>query len=187
MDAALDALASKHPDATHVDLFFAPCAPPVLGWAPSAVRGLLELGFPGASRPAIERFTAYRVGDATMTRSPSADDAARVVRVATLSETETETKNGLVRTLRVRPLSAHQFPSVRTFDDVSRVTRARWTLHNRVRLHVDFESGEGEGEGEVATVYIRYIHAENVDMGAVRAAIERARSALLKNLALMNK
>lgn len=177
----MDPLEAMPADATHLDLFFTPCAPPVLAWdaAAPAIRRLLALGFPGAPRPLVERFTTYRAGDAVMTQSPSADEAPRVVRVTTLFEADTSAFNAggsphsLVRAQEVRALSAHEFPSSRAYDAISRVTRARWTLHHRVRLHADFED-------DWATVYIRYTRAtrDNVDIGAVRTAIERASAAV---------
>lgn len=168
------------PGATHFDLYFLPAAAlPVLGWSEHALDGLLS-GESALGRPIIERFVEHCADDVTLTSSVhDAEEAARARRIVVLSESTTATM--LARSLKVTPIPASEFPNRRRYDAVRHVTRARWTLHHRVRLLA--ECASNEDAPTATTLCMRYTHAPNVDPAAVQAALQKGIHAVTKTLA----
>ena len=188
-------------DATHLDIYFLPCigAFPVLGWSPESIAHLLSSPPSALGRPSLEQLIEYRSDDLVMLCSPSADVVTRCARVVPLKE---DVQGALfARELRVVTISPHEFPSKRTYDSVRTLTRAKWNLHNRAKLHVDIAQdiahditqditqdiaqdiapSLAEHRSE-ATVYIRYNHSKNVDARALHGFISRGTSALMAAL-----
>jgi len=178
--AALLALA---PEATHVDLYFLPANDlPVLGWSEPALEGLLS-GASALGRPVLERFVEHSAGDVTLASpapSAAAEEPARARRVTVLRETTLPLPplSMCARALKVTPLAASEFPSQRRYDATRHVTRAKWTLHHRVRLLAECDSFHNG-----TTLYLRYNHAPNVDPAAVRAALRKGARAVMHSIA----
>ena len=158
---------------THVDLYFLPTGElPLLGWSEPALKPLLS-GGSALGRPVIQHFIEHCADDITLTSSvtDAEEEPARARRMTVLRES-TPTQGLFARVLQVTPLSASEFPSRRSYDSVRHVTRARWTLHNRVRLLADC-AYETALKTNSTTLCLRYNHAPNVDLGAVQAALRR--------------
>lgn len=166
-------LENIHADATHIDVFFLPCSGsfPVLGWAPAAVSHLSAIQFIG--RPTVEHVIEYRSNNVIMVCSSSPDIAPRVASVTPLRESTHDML--FARELMVTPTSPHAFPSQRNMDSVRKITRTRWNLHHRVKLHVDTTDDE-------AIVYMRYNHSNNVDSRALNSILTRGINALTTTL-----
>ena len=173
-------------DATHLDIYFLPSAGsfPVLGWSPDAVSQFMASSTNFAlGRPTIEQLVEYRSDDMVMLRSPSPDVAPRVARVTPITPSvnhdndtyDTHVALTYAHGLRVESLSPHAFPSKREYDSLRFLSRARWSLHNRAKLHIDRTNNE-------ATIYIRYTHSKNVDTRALCAILSRGITTLTSAL-----
>lgn len=175
MASFLTAASLMAPGTSECDLFFLPCVHPaaperaLLGWSEPALAALLS-GATRLGRPHLAEVVEHAHGDLVL--SSQRDVVQRVVFTQRASSRVLPGGRLLARSYREAACTPADFPSRRAYDSVAAITRARWTLHNRVALHVDCALEEGAA-APVTTVYLRVRNARDVDPVALQRAIER--------------
>ena len=172
--------------ATQLDVFFLPCehaegqAPDrvLRGWSREATEALARRR---SGRPQLLELTVYASGDLTYTALGGADAGPRVARAECVASTVLPGGRLLARAVATSPASASEFPVRRSYDAVTTVSRARWSVNNRVALHVDRSREEGSGH-EIATVYVRYQHGRDVDVANAQKVLREAVDCVLEAL-----